>query len=54
MKSIMKEIERRRNEMDDPLGYNKSEHSDNEDYRNGYKIKRVNSSYASTLFCLLH
>lgn len=33
--------------MDDHLGYEKSERSDNEDYRNGYKTKRVNSSYGS-------
>lgn len=32
-------------EMDDHLGYEKSERSDNDDYRNGYK--RVNSSYGS-------
>ncbi|MGN0436097.1 MAG: transposase, partial [Wujia sp.] len=31
-------------EMDNHLGYSKSEHSDNDDYRNGYKSKRVNSS----------
>lgn len=30
-------------EMDEHLGYAKSERSDNEDYRNGYKTKRVNS-----------
>ena len=34
-------------EMDDHLGYSKSERSDNDDYRNGYKTKRVNSSYES-------
>ena len=34
-------------EMDDHLGYQKSERSDNDDYRNGYKSKRVNSSYGS-------
>ena len=34
-------------EMDDPLGYQKSERSDSDDYRNGYKSKRVNSSYGS-------
>ena len=34
-------------EMDDHLGYEKSERSDNDDYRNGYKRKRVNSSYGS-------
>lgn len=35
------------NEMDDHLGYEKSERSDNDDYRNGYKRKRINSSYGS-------
>ena len=34
-------------EMDDYLGYQKSERSDSDDYRNGYKSKRVNSSYGS-------
>lgn len=34
--------------MDDHLGYEKSQRSDNDDYRNGYKRKRVNSSYGST------
>ena len=34
-------------EMDDHLRYEKSERSDNDDYRNGYKRKRVNSSYGS-------
>ena len=34
-------------EMDDHLGYSKSERSDNDDYRNGYKSKRVNSSYGA-------
>ena len=34
-------------EMDDHLGYQKSEWSDSDDYRNGYKSKRVNSSYGS-------
>ena len=34
-------------EMGDHLGYVKSERSDNDDYRNGYKRKRVNSSYGS-------
>ncbi len=32
-------------EMDEHLGYGKSERSDNDDYRNGYKSKRVNSRY---------
>ena len=34
-------------EMDDHLGYEKSKRSDSDDYRNGYKTKRVNSSYGS-------
>jgi len=34
-------------EMDEHLGYEKSARSDNDDYRNGYKSKRVNSSYGS-------
>lgn len=34
-------------EMDEHLGYEKSERSDNDDYRNGYKKKRINSSYGS-------
>ena len=34
-------------EMDQHLGYEKSERSDTEDYRNGYKSKRINSSYGS-------
>lgn len=34
-------------EMDDHLGYEKSERSDNDDYRNGYKPKQVNSSFGS-------
>ena len=34
-------------EMAEHLGYQKSERSDNDDYRNGYKTKRVNSSYGS-------
>ena len=34
-------------EMDEHLGYEKPERSDNDDYRNGYKRKRVNSSYGS-------
>ena len=33
--------------MDDHLGYQKSERSDSDDYRNGYKSKRINSSYGS-------
>ena len=34
-------------EMDEHLGYEKSQRSDNDDYRNGYKSKRINSSYGS-------
>ena len=34
-------------EMDDHLGYQKYERSDSDDYRNGYKSKRVNSGYGS-------
>ena len=34
-------------EMDEHLGYGKSERSDNDDYRNGYKAKCINSSYGS-------
>lgn len=34
-------------EMDDHLGYEKSERSDSDDYRNGYKSKQINSSYGS-------
>ena len=34
-------------EMDDHLGYKKSERSDSDDYRNGYKTKQVNSRYGS-------
>ena len=34
-------------ELDDHLGYEKSERSDNDDYRNDYKRKWVNSSYGS-------
>ena len=34
-------------EMDEHLGYEKSERSETDDYRNGYKPKRINSSYGS-------
>ena len=34
-------------EMNEHLGYGRSERSDNEDCRNGYKNKRVNSRYES-------
>lgn len=33
--------------MDEHLGYEKSERTDTDDYRNGYKSKRINSSYGS-------
>ena len=36
-------------EMDEHLGYEKSERSDNDDYRNGYKPKRV---FFATTFCI--
>ena len=36
-------------EMDNHLGYGKSERSDSDDYRNGYKSKRINSSYGNML-----
>ena len=32
-------------EMDDHLGYEKSERSDSDDYRNGYKKKQITTSY---------
>ena len=34
-------------EMDDHLGYSQSQRYESDDYRNGYKTKRVNSSYGS-------
>ena len=34
-------------EMDDHLGYEKPERSDSDDYRNGYKSKRVTGSYGA-------
>lgn len=34
-------------EMDDHVGYEKSERSGYDDYRNGYKTKQVNSRYGS-------
>ena len=34
-------------EMDNHLGYEKSQRSDSDDYRNGYKEKQVNSTYGS-------
>ena len=33
--------------MDEHLGYQKSQRSDSDDYRNGYKSKRINSSYGT-------
>lgn len=33
--------------MDDHLGYEKSERSDSDDCRNGYKLKRINSSFGN-------
>ena len=32
-------------EPDEHLGYEKSQRSDNDDYRNGHKSKRVHTSY---------
>ena len=34
-------------EMEEHLGYGKSERSDSENARNGYKSKRINSNYGS-------
>ena len=34
-------------EIDDHLGYEKSGHADNDDYRNDYKRRQVNSRYDS-------
>lgn len=34
-------------EMNEHLGYDKSQRSDRDDYRNGYKSKRINSSYGN-------
>ena len=36
-------------EMDDHLGYEKSERSDNDDYPNGYKHKQVNRKISMVL-----
>ena len=33
--------------MDDHVGYNKSQRSDNDNSRNGYKTKQVKSSFGS-------
>ena len=35
--------------MDDHLGYEKSERSDNDDYPNGYKHKQVNRKISMVL-----
>ena len=40
-------------EMDDHLGYSKSQRSESDDYRNGYKSKRVNSSYGDGIKCVI-
>ena len=40
-------------EMDDHLGYSKSQRSESDDYRNGYKSKRVNSSYGDGMKCVI-
>lgn len=34
-------------EMDEHMGYQKSQRSDSDNYRNGYKSKQINSSYGS-------
>lgn len=34
-------------EMDEHLGYGRSERSDSDDYRNGYKPKRISSTFGS-------
>lgn len=34
-------------EMDEPLGYEKSERSDSDNYCNGYKSQRITGSYGS-------
>ena len=34
-------------EMDNHLGYEKSQHSNSDNYRNGYKTKRGNSNYGT-------
>ncbi len=39
--------EMKESEMDQHLGYQKSERSDSDDYRNGYKKKTVNTSVGS-------
>ena len=45
--------EMREAEMDDHLGYSKSQRSESDDYRNGYKSKRVNSSYGDGIKCVI-
>ena len=39
--------------LDDHLGYSKSQRSESDDYRNGYKSKRVNSSYGDGMKCVI-
>ena len=34
-------------EMDEHMGYQKSQRSDSDNYRNGYKTQQINSSYGS-------
>ena len=34
-------------EMDEHMGYQKSQRSDSDNYRNGYKTKQINNSYGS-------
>ena len=43
--STIKEI--MESEMDEHMGYQKSQRSDSDNYRNGYKTKQINSSYGS-------
>ena len=45
LRETIKEI--MESEMDQHLGYQKSERSDSDDYRNGYKKKTVNTSVGS-------
>lgn len=33
--------------MDEHMGYQKSQRSDSDNYRHGYKTKQINSSYSS-------
>ena len=43
--STIKEV--MESEMDEHMGYQKSQRSDSDNYRNGYKTKQINSSYGS-------